>query len=94
MIQCRWHDHAGESKLFIVVMLSEAGQFGGGQFSYRNLETGEPVELDLGLGDAVVCLSETEHRVCPVLSGVRSSINIDFWSIQEGGDNRSIQDKY
>ena len=90
----RWHDHAGESKLFTVLMLSEPEQFKGGKFAFKNLESGEEVEVSMQIGDAVLCPSEMEHCVCPVTGGRRVSINLDFWDVDDASDHRSVQDKY
>jgi len=87
-----WHDHAGESELFIVALLAD--EFEGGSFMYRNALSNEEVALDLALGDAVVCPSPMEHCVRPLASGLRVSLNIDFWSVAQQADTRSAANKY
>ena len=87
-----WHDHAGESELFIVALLADG--FGGGSFMYRNALSKEEVALDLKLGDAVVCPSSMEHCVRPLTSGLRVSLNIDFWGVAQQADTRSAANKY
>ena len=87
-----WHDHAGESVLFAVVMLADPRNFEGGSFCCRR-DADSPVHaMQLGLGDAVICPSATEHCVRPVRAGTRCSINIDFWAVKS--DNRSPNDLY
>ena len=89
-----WHDHYGESLLFCVALLGD-GPFEGGEFGYRPLGGGDDaVEVALAPGDVVVCPSEMEHRVGPVLAGVRVSMNIDFWDVEEGNDRRSEFDRF
>jgi predicted 2-oxoglutarate/Fe(II)-dependent dioxygenase YbiX len=87
-----WHDHGGESVLFAVVLLADPAGFEGGTFCYRRADTGAECTLELGLGDAVVCMSHTEHCVRPVSGGVRFSLNVDFWAV--ASDNRSDADRY
>ena len=71
------------------------GPFEGGEFGYRPLGGGDDaVEVALAPGDVVVCPSEMEHRVGPVLAGVRVSMNIDFWDVEEGNDRRSEFDRF
>ena len=86
------HDHAGESVIFIVVLVADG--FEGGEFMYRQAQTGEEVAVDLQLGDAVVCPSPMEHCVRPLTSGSRVSMNIDFWSVDMQQDSRSLANKY
>ena len=79
----------------MVILLCDLSNFGGGAFFYRNLVNGDEAKVELQKGDGILCPSELEHRVSPVLTGVRASINIDFWSVlAEAGDHRSLQDKY
>jgi len=87
-----WHDHGGESVLFAVVLLADPAGFEGGTFCYRRADTGTECTLGLGLGDAVICVSHTEHCVRPVSGGVRFSLNVDFWAV--ASDNRSDADRY
>eukprot|EP00937_MAST-01D_sp_MAST-1D-sp2_P006183 g6183.t1 len=87
-----WHDHAGESVCFAVVMLADPAQFTGGAFCCRRSADHPPRTVPLGLGDAVFCLSPTEHCVRPVTSGVRCSLNVDFWAVAH--DRRSDNDRY
>lgn len=67
------------SQVFCVAMLSPPDDFTGGGFVYRNVETGVDTVLSLEFGDVVVCPSEMEHMVKPLVSGTRISMNIDFW---------------
>lgn len=82
-----WHDHAGESQMFLVAVLWRRGE--GGQFCFRG--TGGVRQLQLDPGDVVVCDSRTDHCVTPV-HGERISINLDFWRHSQC-DRRSIHDK-
>ena len=75
-------------------MLSPEEDYSGGQLTYRNLQTGAEVGLDLGLGDVVVCPSEMEHCVTPLRSGTRISVNVDFWRCPSEEDRRSEVDRY
>ena len=56
-----WHDHAGESACFAVVLI--AGSFEGGEFQFRNMLTGREVWCH-ALTSAilsVVCLHKPGH---------------------------------
>ena len=87
-----WHDHAGESVIFIVVLVADG--FEGGQFMYRDMETSKEVAVELRPGDAVVCPSPMEHCVRPLTSGSRVSMNIDFWNVDMQHDSRSLVNRY
>ena len=88
---CGWHDHKGESLTFLVALLNDG--FEGGAFQVR-VEGDEVRTLNLGAGDVVFCASHVDHRVLPVVSGTRISLNLDFWDAETARhDRRSIHDK-
>mmetsp|Transcript_1844 Transcript_1844/g.7131 ORF Transcript_1844/g.7131 Transcript_1844/m.7131 type:complete len:171 (+) Transcript_1844:639-1151(+) len=72
-----WHDHAGESRLFLVARLNDS--FEGGVFEVRRDDVTQPV--DLRAGDVVYCASRLEHRATRVVSGMRLAMNLDFWTL-------------
>lgn len=84
-----WHDHAGESTVFLVALLYKDGACDGGNFEVRDVPAGAILRAP---GDVVVCLSRTDHRVSPVRSGSRISINLDFWDLGGEPDRRSQHD--
>uniref|UniRef100_A0A7S2DEU6 Uncharacterized protein n=1 Tax=Octactis speculum TaxID=3111310 RepID=A0A7S2DEU6_9STRA len=87
-----WHDHAGESLCFAVVLVDYQNSCTGGEFLYRDLITGAEVDPKLRGGDVVICPSPMEHCVRPLTAGNRVSMNMDFWCVQE--DRRSVHDRY
>lgn len=85
-----WHDHAGESCLFIVALLFQSADCCGGNFQVKGLP---PATCLLSApGDVVICRSCTDHRVAPLRSGTRISINLDFWDLKGAPDRRSPHD--
>ena len=87
-----WHEHSGESVLFVVAALSQPEEYEGGLFRVRDDDAqGEGRALKLRRGDLVVCVSQTEHKVDAITAGHRRSLNIDFWDLQN--DRRSDHDK-
>lgn len=87
-----WHDHAGESTMFLVALLfNEDCQ--GGEFLVRDASHQREMKLLRTAGDVVLCRSHVDHMVSPIRSGTRISINLDFWETLKGShDRRSPHD--
>jgi len=84
-----WHDHAGESELFLVALLFKDEACLGGDFEIRGFPAGE---LLRDPGDVLICPSRTDHRVASLRSGHRISVNVDFWDLRGAPDRRSRYD--
>ena len=82
ILDAKHYDHG--SLLTIDVMLSRAGDFGGGAF--RTVEPdGAPVAHRFEPGDALVFVSHKPHHVAPVAHGERRVLIVELWE----GDERT-----
>jgi len=63
-------------KLSLIVQLSDEKSYEGGTFEIKSV-TGEPLDVPenaLSRGSVIVFPSYLEHRIAPVISGVRHSL--------------------
>lgn len=65
------------SKRTLIVQLSKATDFDGGQFV--TWHEGEPVLHEMQLGDGLLIHSEKMHNVAPVTRGLRNSLVVELW---------------
>eukprot|EP01084_Bolivina_argentea_P087101 157367_1 len=91
-----WHPDE-ESKVTMVIMVSNQGNYQGGKTEFRLDEEEEPESYRMTWGDVVIFDSNTEHQILPIFNGYRHVFVIEWWgngrSHRNGRTDPKVQKK-